>query len=210
MTMSTSTTPRERRQERTRQAIITTALKLLVEKGPHKLSLREIARRIDYSPAGLYEYFDSKEDLIQAVCAEADERLRNVLNAVDGSLPVDEYIVELGLAYIHFARDNPEHFTFLFTRQEVEQPEAPIRLDEIDPQDSFMILYNAVQRAIDAGVIQSGEGYGPLEISYSLWAVVHGAATLQAHHLRKFPLDFLNTDRRALQVYLQGLGQKRK
>lgn len=208
--MSTSTTPRERRQERTRQAIIATALKLLVEKGPHKLSLREIARRIDYSPAGLYEYFDSKDDLIQAVCAEADERLGNALRAVDKSLPADEYLVELGLAYIRFARNNPEHFTFLFTRQEVEQPDEPINLEDIDPQDSFLILYNGVQRAIDAGVILGGEGYGPLEVSYSLWALVHGVATLQAHHLQKFPLDFGSTDRRALQVYLQGLGQQRK
>ena len=207
--MSSPATPRERRQERTRQAIVSTALKLLVEKGPHKLSLREIARRIDYSPAGLYEYFDSKDDLIQAVCDEADERLGAALRAVDARLPAGEYLVELGLAYIRFARQNPEHFTFLFTRREVEAPEQPVNADEFDTGNSFMVLYNAVRRAIDAGVIRTGEGYGLMEIAYSLWSIVHGAALLQTNSLYQFPLDFQAIDRKALQVYLQGLGQER-
>ena len=103
------TKPRERRQERTRQAIINSALHLIREKGPNELSLREVARRIDYSPAGLYEYFDSKEDLVQAVCSEAEGRLRDALQSVDPTLETVEYLVELGLAYIRFARP-PKQF----------------------------------------------------------------------------------------------------
>jgi AcrR family transcriptional regulator len=203
------TTPRERRQERTRQAIIHSALRLIREKGPNELSLREVARRIDYSPAGLYEYFDSKEDLIQAVCSEADDRLRAALESVDPALESGEYLVELGLAYIRFARQQPEHFTFLFTRLESESPvESPDEF-EIDPQSSFMILYDAVQKAIEVGVLQTSQGFGVMEISYSLWSLVHGMAMLQTQSLQGFPIDFERTDREAMERFLRGLGKGR-
>lgn len=201
------TTPRERRQERTRQAIIHSALRLIREKGPNELSLREVARRIDYSPAGLYEYFDSKEDLIQAVCAEADDRLRAALESVDPALEAGEYLVELGLAYIRFARQQPEHFTFLFTRLESETPVEAPEAFEIDPHSSFMILYNAVQKAIQTGVLGTGEGFGIVEISYSLWSLVHGMAMLQTQSLDGFPIEFDRTDREALKRFLRGLGR---
>jgi AcrR family transcriptional regulator len=203
------TTPRERRQERTRQAIINSALRLIREKGPNELSLREVARRIDYSPAGLYEYFDSKEDLIQAVCSEAEERLRAALESVDPALETEEYLVELGLAYIRFARQQPEHFTFLFTRLESETPVDAADKSEIDPQSSFMILYNAIQKASEAGILQTSEGFGVMEISYSLWSLVHGMAMLQTQSLQGFPIDFERTDREALGRFLQGLGKRR-
>jgi AcrR family transcriptional regulator len=203
--MKMKATPRERRQERTRQAIINSALRLIREKGPNQLSLREVARRIDYSPAGLYEYYDSKEDLIQAVCSEADGRLKAALESVDPALETEEYLIELGLAYIHFARQQPEHFTFLFTRLESETSvEAPDKF-EIDPQSSFMILYNAVQRGIEAGVLQTSEGFGVMEISYSLWSLVHGMAMLQTQNLQGYPIEFERTDREALGRFLQGL-----
>lgn len=202
------TTPRERRQERTRQAIIHSALRLIREKGPNELSLREVARRIDYSPAGLYEYFDSKEDLIQAVCAEADDRLRAALESVDPTMEAGEYLVELGLAYIQFARQQPEHFTFLFTRLESETPVETPEEFEIDPHSSFMILYNAVQKAIETGVLGTGERFGVLEISYSLWSLVHGMAMLQAQGLEDFPINFDRTDREALKRLLRGLGKE--
>jgi AcrR family transcriptional regulator len=202
------TTPRERRQERTRQAIINSALRLIREKGPNELSLREIARRIDYSPAGLYEYFDNKDDLIQAVCSEAEGRLRAALENVDSALEIEEYLVELGLAYIRFARQQPEHFTFLFTRLESETPAEASDKSEIDPHSSFMILYNAVQKAIEAGVLQTSEGFEVIEISYSLWSLVHGMAMLQTQSLHGIPIDFERADREALERLLRGLGKR--
>jgi AcrR family transcriptional regulator len=199
------TTPRERRQERTRQAIIHSALRLIREKGPNELSLRAVARSIDYSPAGLYEYFDSKEDLIQAVCAGTDDRLRAALESVDPALEIGEYLVELGLAYIRFARQQPEHFIFLFTRLESDTPVEVPHEFETDPHGSFLILYNAIQKAIEAGIFQASEVFGVMEISYSLWSLVHGMAMLQTQNLQGLPIDFERTDREALVRFLRGL-----
>jgi AcrR family transcriptional regulator len=44
-------TPRQRRAMNTRQSILDAAREIISERGVYGLSLREVARRIDYSPA---------------------------------------------------------------------------------------------------------------------------------------------------------------
>jgi AcrR family transcriptional regulator len=213
--MSDSTTPRERRAERTRQAILDATMQLIVEKGPDNLSLREVARRIDYSPAGLYEYFDGKDELVEAACREADLRLSTYLRAVPEDLPVEKYLLETGLAYVRFARENPEHFMFLFSNRETSfdalfpEGKTDITPDKDWTKDdpNFGILYHAVLRAIERGVVVTRPDYGPLEIAYTLWAMAHGLATLQASYQHEFPVDYAVADRHALRLTIAGLGQ---
>ncbi len=197
------TTPRERRHQRTRESILDAAVELIREKGADKLSLREIARRIDYSPAGLYEYFDSKEAIVEAVCIEANERLGSYLRGVDPKLPIEDYMVALGLAYVQFARKNPEMFTMLFTH--FDGP-TDIKEDELSKDDdTFAIAYQAVQHAIDEGIFASHEDFSTLEITYSLWAFVHGMAIMQVTYLHDFSLNFEVVDRQALTAFVRGL-----
>ncbi len=85
---------RERRQQKTRQSILDAAREIIVEHGPAELSMRSLAERIDYSPSGLYEYFDSKEQIIQAVCVEGYVSLTKAMRRVDEHLPVDAYLVQ--------------------------------------------------------------------------------------------------------------------
>ncbi len=202
--------PHERRQQKTREAILSTALELIVEKGPEGISLREIARRIDYSPAGLYEYFDGKDEIIQAACSEADDRLRAYLEAVPGAdLSPGDYLLELGQAYLSFARQNPEHYQFLFIyrdlRSDFEIPEFENPEDfYIPPDDTFMIIINAVQSATDAGAITAKPGFQTMEISFSLWALGHGLASLEAR-MRGLPYDFEAIARETFAHYLNSL-----
>lgn len=85
-----SVKPRTRRDERTRQSIIYTAQNILSQQGIDGLSMRAIAEQIDYSPAGLYEYFDGKEEIIQAVRQEGVQRLQLQLQqTVALSSPLD-------------------------------------------------------------------------------------------------------------------------
>lgn len=203
----TEQTARERRHERTRDAILNAALELILEKGANKVSLREIARRVDYSPAGLYEYFGSKDEIITALCLEGDARLASYLRAVPSDLPLADYLIELGLAYVRFACQNPAHFTMLFTSRIPDVAALPDDHDQTHPEDSFSIVLHAVKIGMADGVIAADEDYGPVEISYSLWAIAHGMATLQVTYLRHFALDFELSDRRALAMFVAGLIQ---
>jgi AcrR family transcriptional regulator len=66
-----SPTRQERRHEATKQEIIATARRLLVEQGPTALTLRAIAREMEMSPTALYRYFgDGIDELVQNVIAD--------------------------------------------------------------------------------------------------------------------------------------------
>ena len=83
------------------------ARELMLEVGPEALSLRQVARRADFSPAALYTYFSSREELVAALFAESFQRLDEYLRRVPDDLPLQRRVVELGMAYMDFARDNP-------------------------------------------------------------------------------------------------------
>ncbi|MBZ0301493.1 MAG: TetR/AcrR family transcriptional regulator [Anaerolineae bacterium] len=196
-------TPRERRHERTRDAILSAAIEMITREGADKLSLRKIAQRLDYSPAGLYEYFGSKEEIIDAVCSEGNTRLVNAMKQVPASLPLEQYLVALGLAYVTFARQNPDYFAFMFMNRAIPPEAMPGSADDLPDDDGFTVLIQAVERGQQAGLLtRSGTS---LETAYSLWALVHGMATLQATYLRHVPFDFAAADQRAMESFVAGL-----
>ncbi|MGZ3678797.1 MAG: TetR/AcrR family transcriptional regulator [Ktedonobacterales bacterium] len=83
---------------------------LIVEHGVVGLTLREIARRVDYSPAGIYEYFASLSEIVAALREEGFTLFGTYLGRVPATLPPLERMVELGMAYLAFAQEYPEEF----------------------------------------------------------------------------------------------------
>jgi AcrR family transcriptional regulator len=61
---------RDRVRAATKDEIISTARRLLVEEGPDSLSLRAIAREMGMTAPGLYRYFASHEELVRHVVAD--------------------------------------------------------------------------------------------------------------------------------------------
>lgn len=195
--------PRERRHANTRQAILDAARQLVRRNGIESLSMRKIARQIDYSAAGLYEYFSSKEELIGTLCGDADARLGGYLQRVPADLPPRQRLVELGLAYVQFALENPELFELLFTytlssRASLQEP-YPVG-------SSYAVLAGAVEEMAEAGVFDP-HSVGVEGITYSFWAFVHGMATLRLTYLKEFDADFSVVNRWALERYFDGLVQ---
>lgn len=69
--------------ERRRQQIVQAACDLFVRKGFHKTTTREIARECGLSIGTMYEYIQTKEDVLYLVCdfihSELESRLRKAL-----------------------------------------------------------------------------------------------------------------------------------
>jgi AcrR family transcriptional regulator len=193
-------TPREKRQQKTRQAILDAARQIVAEQGSAELSMRGLAERIDYSPSGLYEYFDSKEAILTALIGEGHVRLVAFIQAVDEGLPPADYLVQIGVAYIGFALENPDLFRIMFS-------DAPRTLSEADLMSegsSFPLLLAAIRRGFDAGVFKPGQDLGPLELAYTAWGLVHGIAMLRLYQ-RSFPPNFDQVEREIVAVLLRGL-----
>src|SRR5918995_3122832 len=75
------------RQDRERQAvtasILDAARDLFVAEGYQSVSIRRIAERIEYSPAAIYSYFASKDDIFLALAEEGFHRLDERVRAAD-------------------------------------------------------------------------------------------------------------------------------
>ena len=73
--------------ESKRRTIVDAAVGLFVRKGYHETTTREIAREAGFSIGSLYEYVQSKEDVLYLVCdaihAEMESRLREALQEGD-------------------------------------------------------------------------------------------------------------------------------
>jgi AcrR family transcriptional regulator len=198
-------TPRGRRKERARQAILQAALELILEKGPDNLSLRELARRSDYSPAGLYEHFESKDAIVEAVATEGLAHLRAHLGNVPSDLPSRRRLIELGMAYVEFARQNPEQFAMIFSPAAAG---AGLSGEITGDNSPYRVFSRAAGAALATGKLTGQKDYGPQEIGYGLWALAHGIATLQTTHLRYSQIDFSAADRYTFEAYLRGLRPK--
>ena len=60
----------EREREAVSRAILDAARDLFVAEGYQNVSIRKIADRIEYSPAAIYSYFPSKDDIFFALAEE--------------------------------------------------------------------------------------------------------------------------------------------
>lgn len=202
--------PRQRRHQRTQQTILEAARALLAEGGPDKLSIRAIADRIDYSPAGLYEYYGSKEEIIGALCWEGHRTLKRYMAQVPVTMPPDQYLVEIGMAYIQFALQNPDYFLLIFTsssaRPEYDSASGGPSAEMMEEDSSFPLLLMGVARAVEAGVIHYLPGLGLVETAYAFWAIVHGAAMLRVGYLSEVKSDFDRADRLMLTAFVRGMG----
>ena len=75
----------ERDREVVRRAILDAARDLFVAEGYGNVSIRKVAERVEYSPAALYGYFPSKDDIFFALADEGFRLLQSLSEVEDGS-----------------------------------------------------------------------------------------------------------------------------
>lgn len=186
-----------------RRSILEAARALVLASGHEAVSLRSVAARAGYSPASLYEYFGGREELLAEVAGGASRTLTAALASASARVRTGpEALVEVGLAYVRFAREHPEDFALLFSSMASRRRSLA---EGVPAGSSYAVVQSAVRSAFVASgrrcTRQALEG-----ASYALWACAHGMATLQAGHLRGFDASFDAVDRRTLRALVAGLG----
>ncbi len=190
---TTEKTGRERRRSRMRSAILAEALSMIGDVGVDGIALRELARRVDYSPAALYRYFENREQIISALAEESMALLAWRLRAAADDRTADPFVA-VGEAYLDFASEEPARFRLLFA----ELPSARNSTRELPPSDSpYRIVLDVARNAIGEGRI--ARELDAEAVAFMLWSLVHGMAVLQSTHLRDFDADFGRVQRLALE-----------
>ena len=193
-------TRRERRHSQTRDEILAAAREVLAERGVADLSLREIARRADFSPAALYKYFDNKDEVIGALADGAMHALVEAFTAVPADLPPDRRAVELGVLYLQFSRDHPADVAVIEMHESTAHPQ-PLTDDHAALEEAVVGVF---RNGLDAGVFTGGEQEAEM-MAYGAWALVQGLARFERVQ-RPAVSDKVKTHQRdLLTIYVNGL-----
>ncbi len=194
---------RDRRRLNTRAEILVAARELLLEVGPEALSLRQVARRADFSPAALYTYFASRDDLVVALFAESFERLDGYLRRVPLDLPPEKRVVELGLAYLHFAQENPVDLRCILAATALT--DLPSSSGVGLGLGAARLIAETFREGIEQGVFATEPPLSAAEMTYATWALVHGMAVLTGIDLSKVTDEVSAAPRRVLEAFAASL-----
>src|SRR3982750_147289 len=166
----------ERDREAIRRAILDAARELFVAEGYHNVSIRKIAERIEYSPAAIYSYFPSKDDIFFALAEEGFQLLASSATEPPASLdPVDE-IRSMFWHYYVFSKTHPEYFALMFIDRTVPRISRDWHGFEFVAAMKQQ-LHDRIQRAIESGTFPHGTSAHA--VFRVLLTALHGAATLR-------------------------------
>jgi len=194
--------PVEARKSETRQRILDAAREMIREKGIDKVSWRSIARAVNYSPAGLYEYFDNKDAIVAAIAEEGREILDTAMEEANRSQDVEARLIDMGRAYVRYAHEHPGYFQLVFSalptgRRSLEQRAS----------GAYALVRDAMRDGVDQGLFHAEGALHEEIMAYGFWGLAHGAASLQITSLKDFDADFQQADEEVFRMYLRGLHQ---
>ena len=155
-------------------ALLASAAEILETEGPDGLSVRRIAAAAHVAPMGVYNHFDSKFGIVEALFVDGFERLRTALAAIADIPDPYEALREGGRRYRALALAHPMVYQIMFLKA-VPGFEPSDHALEIAAR-AFDSLAAAVQRAMTAGVIADGS---PTDTAQVIWAGIHGWVSLE-------------------------------
>lgn len=200
---------RERHRRDTRDEILRAARQILIEQGADHLTVREIARRTEFTPSALYRYFEGgRQEILLAITRGSIEVLDGYLaRARVASSPTDR-LVTMGAAYLRFAREHPQEERLLFDSVTAMQPLDLEHPDEsfLAPQGVFRLLESAIREGIADGSLRVAEK-DVMVVIVSTWAFVHGLVAVE--RLRELHGGVSQAGlRRLIRAWVNGLGSE--
>jgi AcrR family transcriptional regulator len=211
--MARTAKPTTDREGDTRARLLVAARDLFLEGGASGFSLREVARRVGLSAAGVYRHFDGKEALVGAACMQGFAVFSSYLvRALEAADPLAR-LLATGDQYRRFALENPLDYRFIFMSpaEDIHKeyaPGAPSKGSATGPPGStFRFLVDRVRECMDARVLAKGNPEG---VALVIWAHVHGLASLRlSGHLSALgdDLAFAVFYRGSVERLLEGLSR---
>jgi AcrR family transcriptional regulator len=164
----------EREREAVARAILDAARDLFVADGYQHVSIRKIADRIEYSPAAIYSYFPSKDDIFFALAEEGFLLLFSRSEEAESAQGLDALRLAFWRLY-EFSRSHPEYFALMFVDRSVP------RISQNWERFAFVgamkeRLSRIIQRAVDDGHLP--QGTNPHAVFRILSAAMVGASVL--------------------------------
>ncbi len=185
-----------------RSKISAAAQEIYLSDGIEGFSMRKVANKVGVSAPAIYRHFRNKEELLNEVVVEGLKIFEGYLRkALDAPTPY-ERLVAMTDAYLEFALDQPKYFDFAFL---IPNQGLANFADEIarPDWDTFRLAVEQVGACVEQGDFSKDE---PLETAITIWAQVHGLATLyRTGRFGSDPETFREVYRQAVDRMLRGL-----
>lgn len=196
----------EQEKQQLKTLIIDAARDLFVTKGVEAVSMREIAKRIDYSATSIYLHFNDKNALLRAIC---DTDFLALASSLSDILEIEdpvERMSALGKGYAQFALTHPNHYRIMFMTPHAACANEHFAKNNAE-QDAYMQLKTVVTAVHEAGRFR--EDLTDIDlIAQTIWAGVHGVCSLQITLAKDAWFDWASIDARLTlmqSVLLRGL-----
>jgi len=185
--MRTSNTDRsEAHNAEVKKKILDASRALLLADGLDGFSMRKLAARIGYTATGIYHHFPDKQDVLRALMDADFKAFRAGLGRIGKVDDPVERIRRMGMAYVEFASEHPDHYRLLFMTPQLKHSDKEIARG--DPaEDAYAFLRGAVAEGLAAGRFRP-EFRDADELSQIIWAGVHGLVSL---HIAKGSDDWV-------------------
>jgi AcrR family transcriptional regulator len=125
---------RERKKEKTRDALVASALRQFARRGFDHVTVEEIAASCDVSPRTFFRYFASKEDVL---FADSDERCAHLLDALAEQHPDVSPLQALEAAVRELAEDYAEQNEMLQARHTIVTTTPSLRTRAAERQQGW-------------------------------------------------------------------------
>lgn len=165
---------KEREKQEMRRRILDVAMNMFLVEGYDKTSLRNIAEKIEYSPATIYLYFKDKDELFYEVQKDAFEKLNEVFAQQVTAIEPLARLRQICHTYVQFGIANPELYDLMFIIR------APMNVVEEKQMwdngtDAFGFLTQTLTACIEHKLIKYND---PMIAALSVWAMGHGLISL--------------------------------
>jgi AcrR family transcriptional regulator len=176
--MAPSLTRRDRERQETHDRILEAARELFARDGYENVTMRAIAKRIEYTPTAIYHHFRDKEALLTELCHIDFRALASAFLRIGRVEDPVERLRKIGAAYVDFALEHPQQYRFLFLMQHPEDVEHPEK--ENPEEDAYGFLRQTVSECIAAGRLRS-EYDDADRVAQICWASCHGVIALHVN-----------------------------
>ena len=154
------------------EGLLAAAEQILAEQGPGAITVRKVATCAGVAPMGVYNRFQGKQGLLEALFIRGFQQLQAMVGSANGP----DAMVRLRegcLRYREFAITHPEHYRLMFERMhEVEPGERGM----LEAFASFEQLVDNVHAARQLRPLGAGTD---VEIAQQIWSALHGAVSLE-------------------------------
>ena len=159
----------------TRETLLDAALRLLEQRGPGFLRIRDLAEAAEQSTMGVYTHFGSKQGLLEQLYLHGFRRLEDQLNSVPSDNQDRQELLAFALAYRAFALDNEALYGLMFERG----------TPDFIPSDASRLAGLTTFEMLAARIADWRPGStDPATDAHLVWAAMHGLVSIELMHRR--------------------------